>query len=87
RKIKGRQREDKTEDKMTEMTKKMDIEGMMCPHCEARVKKALEAVDGVREAVVSHESASAELTLDRAVSDADLTKAVTDAGYEVKGIS
>ncbi|MCR5442267.1 MAG: heavy metal translocating P-type ATPase, partial [Sphaerochaetaceae bacterium] len=47
RKIKGRQREDKTEDKMTEMTKKMDIEGMMCPHCEARVKKALEAVDGV----------------------------------------
>jgi Cu2+-exporting ATPase len=87
RKIKGRQREDKTEDKMTEMTKKMDIEGMMCPHCEARVKKALEAVDGVREAVVSHESASAVLTLDRAVSDADLTKAVTDAGYEVKGIS
>ena len=87
RKIKGRQREDKTEDKMTDMTKKMDIEGMMCPHCEARVKKALEAVDGVREAVVSHESASAVLTLDRAVSDADLTKAVTDAGYEVKGIS
>ena len=87
RKIKGRQMEDKTEDKMTDMTKKMDIEGMMCPHCEARVKKALEAVDGVREAVVSHESASAVLTLDRAVSDADLTKAVTDAGYEVKGIS
>ena len=87
RKIRGIQKEEKTEDKMTEMTKKMDIEGMMCPHCEARVKKALEAVDGVREAVVSHESASAVLTLDRAVSDADLTKAVTDAGYEVKGIS
>lgn len=87
RKIRGIQKEEKTEDKMAGMTKKMDIEGMMCPHCEARVKKALEAVDGVREAVVSHESASAVLTLDRAVSDADLTKAVTDAGYEVKGIS
>ncbi|MBP5161602.1 MAG: HAD-IC family P-type ATPase, partial [Spirochaetales bacterium] len=87
RKIKGRQKEDKTEDKKTDMTKKMDIDGMMCPHCEARVKKALEAVEGVREAVVSHESASAVLTLDADVSDADLTKAVTDAGYEVKGIS
>ena len=65
----------------------MKIEGMMCPHCEARVKKALEAIDGVKEAVVSHESASAVVTLDSPVSDEVLTKAVTDAGYEVKGIN
>ena len=78
---------DKPEEKITMITRKMDVEGMMCPHCEARVKKALEAIDGVKEAVVSHESASAVVTLDSPVSDEVLTKAVTDAGYEVKGIN
>ena len=78
---------DEPEEKMAVITKKMDVEGMMCPHCEARVKKALEAIDGVKAAVVSHESASAVVTLDSAVSDEVLTKAVTDAGYEVKGIN
>ena len=78
---------DKQEEKITMITRKMDVEGMMCPHCEARVKKALEAIDGVKEAVVSHESASAVVTLDSPVSDEVLTKAVTDAGYEVKGIN
>ena len=78
---------DKPEEKITMITRKMDVEGMMCPHCEARVKKALEAIDGVKEAVVSHESASAVVTMDSTVSDEVLTKAVTDAGYEVKGIN
>ena len=78
---------DKPEEKITMITRKMDVEGMMCPHCEARVKKALEAIEGVKEAVVSHESASAVVTLDSPVSDEVLTKAVTDAGYEVKGIN
>ena len=78
---------DEPEEKMAENIRKMNVEGMMCPHCEARVKKALEAIDGVKEAVVSHESASAVVTLDSSVSDEELTKAVTDAGYEVKGIN
>ena len=68
------------------MKKVMKIEGMMCPHCEARVKKALEAVDGVISAAPSHEKAEAVLELSGAVSDEALTAAVTEAGYEVKGI-
>ena len=75
------------ENKMSDSTKKMDIQGMMCPHCEARVKKALEGIDGVKSADVSHEKACALVTLTKSVSDETLTKAVTDAGYEVKGIS
>jgi Cu2+-exporting ATPase len=68
------------------MKKTMKIEGMMCGHCEAHTKKALEAVEGVKEAVVSHESGTAELTLEKDVEDAILTKAVEDAGYTVIGI-
>ena len=67
------------------MTKTMKIEGMMCPHCEATVKKALEAVSGVESAVVSHEAGTAVVTLGD-VSDAALTEAVTAKGYEVVGI-
>ena len=69
------------------MTITMQIEGMMCPHCEARVKKALEAVEGVQEARVSHQEANAIVTATPSVSREALSKAVTDAGYEVKGIS
>ena len=69
------------------MTRTMDIEGMMCPHCEARVKKALEAVEGVKSAEVSHERNSAVVTVEPSVSDEALAKAVTDAGYEVKGMN
>jgi Cu2+-exporting ATPase len=69
-----------------ELQKTMKIEGMMCGHCEAHTKKALEAVEGVKEAVVSHESGTAELTLEKDVEDAILTKAVEDAGYTVIGI-
>lgn len=74
-------------EEITEMTKTMDIEGMMCPHCEARVKKALEAVEGVKEAVVSHEKNSAVVTVEPSVTDEVLAKAVTDAGYDVKGVN
>ena len=74
------------EEKMTETVRTVEIEGMMCPHCEARVKKALESLDGVKEAVVSHEKGNAVVTLGSPVADSELTRAVTDAGYEVKGI-
>ena len=69
------------------MKKVMKIEGMMCPHCEARVKKALEAVDGVISADPSHEKGEAVLSMSKDVAAEALTKAVADAGYEVKGIA
>lgn len=56
------------------MTKTMEIKGMMCEHCEARVKKALEAIDGVESAVASHEANNAILTLSKDVDDAVLDK-------------
>ncbi|MBR1635556.1 MAG: heavy metal translocating P-type ATPase [Lachnospiraceae bacterium] len=68
-------------------TKNMKIEGMMCEHCQARVKEALEKVDGVRSAEVSHEAGTAVVSFDGAVTDEALTAAVTDAGYEVKNIA
>ena len=64
------------------MTKTIGIKGMMCTHCEARVKKALEAVEGVLSAAPSHEKASAVLELSAEVPEALLRKAVEDAGYE-----
>lgn len=67
------------------MTKTVSIQGMMCPHCEARVKKALEAVEGVVSAVTSHEKANAVLELSGNVSEEALRKAVEDAGYEYVG--
>lgn len=71
----------KTEEKT--MTKQIKIEGMMCPRCEATVKKALEAVEGVESAVASHTDATATVTLSKDVADAVLIKAVVDAGYTV----
>jgi len=65
------------------MEKTMKIEGMMCMHCSGRVQKALEAVEGVESAQVSHESGTAVVTLSRDVADDVLIKAVTDAGYTV----
>lgn len=65
------------------MEKTMKIEGMMCGHCEARVKKALEALDQVEEAVVSHEEGTAVLKLSSEVDDAVLTKAVEEQDYKV----
>lgn len=68
------------------MKKTMKIEGMMCGHCEARVKKCLEALDGVSEAVVSHEAGTAVLTLSGDVDDDTLKKAVEDQDYKVVDI-
>ena len=65
------------------MKKTMKIEGMMCGHCEARVKKCLEALEGVGEAVVSHEAGTAEVTLTGEISDEVLKKAVEDQDYKV----
>ena len=68
------------------MTKTIKIEGMMCNHCEATVKKALEALDGVESAAVSHEAGTAVVELSKEVADAELTKAVEDKDYKVTGI-
>lgn len=68
------------------MTKTMKIEGMMCGHCEARVKKCLEALDGVTEAVVSHEAGTAVLTLSAEVSDEVLKKTVEEQDYKVVSV-
>ena len=68
------------------MQKIMSIEGMMCAHCEARVKKALEAIDGVTEAVPSHEKNEAVVTFSKEVADDVLKKAVEDQDYKVVGI-
>ena len=72
-------------EKMT-MTKTMKIEGMMCGHCEAAVKKALEALDGVAGAEVSHEKGTAVVTLEKEVDNAVLTKAVEDKDYKVVSV-
>ncbi len=69
------------------MKKKMIIEGMMCNHCTGRVEKALFAVPGVTAVAMDLDGKSAAVTLSQDVSDADLTKAVLDAGYEVTSIS
>ena len=70
-----------------EMTKTMKIEGMMCGHCEASVKKALEAVEGVELAEVSHKEGTAVVTVSGEVSDDILKKAVEDKDYKVISIS
>ena len=68
------------------MKKTMKIEGMMCGHCEARVKKCLETLEGVTEAAVSHEAGTAVVTLSGEVSDEVLKKAVEDQEYKVISI-
>ncbi len=74
-----------TEEK--EMTKTMVIEGMMCPHCEAAVKKALEGIEGVSATDVSHEKGTAVVTLVKDVPDDMLKKAVEDKDYKVVSVS
>ena len=73
-------------DKEVVMEKKLTVEGMMCPHCVAHVKKALEGVEGVSEAVVDLDAGTAVAKLADAVDDTVLVNAVVEAGYEVKGI-
>ena len=72
----------KEEEKMTVTLK---IEGMMCPHCEGRVKKALEAVSGVISADVSHERGDAVVEVSDGVTKEVLSAAVTAQGYDVVG--
>ena len=85
RKIKSKTKKtNKTEEKT--MTKTLKVEGMMCEHCEARVKKALEAVAGVESAVADHNANTAVVTLSTEVSDDVLKKAVEDQDYKVLGI-
>lgn len=79
KKIKGKHKKESNA-----MERTLKIEGMMCAHCEARVKKCLEAFPEVEEAVVSHEAGTAVLKLNADVSDAALKKAVEDQGYTVK---
>ena len=68
------------------MTKTMKIEGMMCGHCEARVKKCLEALEQVEAAQVSHEAGTAVVTLSSELSDDILKKTVEDQDYKVISI-
>ncbi|MEI3078640.1 MAG: heavy metal translocating P-type ATPase [Oscillospiraceae bacterium] len=75
-----------TKEEPETMEKTMYITGMMCSHCEARVKKALEAVDGVTEAKVSHEAGTAVVTLSKDVADDTLKKAVEAQDYPVTSI-
>ena len=72
------------EDKM--MTKTLKVEGMMCPHCEARVKKALEALAGVESAVADHTAGTAVVTLSAPVEDDALRAAVEAQDYKVLGV-
>ena len=67
-----------------EMTETLNIEGMMCGHCEARVKKTLEEFEAITEAVVSHESGTAVITINGDIDMDAVKKAVTDQGYTVK---
>ena len=69
------------------MTKVISIEGMMCNHCTGTVQKALEAVEGVKAVTMSLEQKNATVELASDVADEVLTKAVVDAGYEVKGVT
>ena len=83
-KAKKEKKRSKKEDKT--MKKIMHIEGMMCGHCEAAVKKALEALPQVDEAVVSHEAGTAELTLNAKIADDVLKKTVEDKDYTVTSV-
>ena len=81
RKIKVKSKKEKKE-----MKKTLKIEGMMCPHCEARVKKILEELSEVSEAQVSHKEGTAILTLSAQISDEKLTTLITENGYKVLDI-
>ncbi|MBQ9015941.1 MAG: heavy metal translocating P-type ATPase [Firmicutes bacterium] len=78
--------EDIKEKEKETMKKTINIEGMMCPHCEATVKKALEALDGVTEATVSHEADTAVVELAAEVGDDILTRAIEEKDYKVLSI-
>ncbi|MEG2024195.1 MAG: heavy metal-associated domain-containing protein, partial [Gordonibacter sp.] len=72
--------------KETAMEKTLQVEGMMCQHCVARVKKALESMEGVEEATVDLDAKTVTATLSHEVADEALRDAVVEAGYEVTGV-
>ena len=74
---------DSNEEEEKDMVKTMKIEGMMCGHCEAHIKKALEALDAVEMAEVSHTEGTAVVTLKEEVPDDVLKKVVEEEGYQV----
>ena len=76
----------KTKKEMKSMEKTLKIEGMMCGHCEMHTKKALEAIDGVTNAEVSHQTGTAIVTLEKSVPDDVLMQAVAEQGYQVTEI-
>ena len=76
----------KTKKEIKTMEKTLKIEGMMCEHCEKHTQKALEALDGVTKALVSHQTGTAVVTLEKNVSDDVLIQAVTNQGYKVTEI-
>jgi len=78
------QEKDKTEKEGKEM--KIRVNGMMCAHCEAHVKKALEAVEGIDNVIASHEDNLVIITNTKDVDEAVIKAAVEDAGYEYAGI-
>ena len=86
KKDKKRKQKQKEKKENNAMVRTMKINGMMCGHCEAAVKKALEAVPGVESAEVSHEAGTAVVTLKEEVDNAVLKKAVEDKDYTVTGI-
>ena len=84
---KSNQEKEKEKERTSTMTKVISIEGMMCNHCTGTVQKALEAVEGVKAVTMSLEQKNAAVELACDVADEVLTKAVVNAGYEVKGIT
>ena len=67
------------------MVKVLDVEGMMCAHCQAHVQKALAEIAGVTEVTVSLEEKTATVAMESEIADEKLSQAVTEAGYQVKG--
>ena len=85
-KVKNLHKDNKNLQEEKVMKKTMKIEGMMCGHCEASVKKALEALDGVNSAEVSHEAGTAVVELSEGIQDEVLQKAIEDKDYKVLSI-
>ena len=66
---------------------KITVKGMMCAHCEAHVKKALEALDGIESAIASHEESLVTITTSKPVDEEVIKAAIVDAGYEYAGLN
>ena len=65
---------------------RVKVNGMMCEHCEARVKEVLEAIDGIKDVVASHEENMVTITASKTIDDATIKAAIEEAGYEFAGV-